>query len=133
MPRYWVRKVQEALNDDAKALRGSRVLVLGVAYKKNVSDVRESPALDVIDLLRHKGADVVYTDPHVTSIKLEGGHIMENCEYSLQLLQEADCVVVITDHSTFDWAEVLENSAIVVDTRNALKDVRGNSAKVVTL
>lgn len=133
MPLYVINKVVEALNNSSKAVRGSRIVVLGVAYKRDIDDVRESPALDVIELLRHKGADVVYHDPHVPSLRLEGGNRMETCEYSTQLLAEADCVVIVTDHSTYNWAEVLEHSPVIVDTRNALGKIKGTSDKVVSL
>ena len=105
MPRYWVQKVQDALNDAGKAVKGSRVLVLGVAYKKNVSDLRESPALDIIHLLREKGAMVEYHDPHVPSFTYEELAMSSVTDLGAALAQ-ADCVVVATDHTTYDWAEV---------------------------
>ena len=116
MPRYWVRKVQEALNDDAKALRGSRVLVLGVAYKKNVSDVRESPAIDIISLLAEGGADVRYHDPHVEHLD-EDGIDMHSVNDLDQEVRAADCIVIVTDHSAYDWAQITPAAKKVVDTR----------------
>jgi UDP-N-acetyl-D-glucosamine dehydrogenase len=119
MPLYVVDKVTDALNAQSKSVRGSRLVILGVAYKPNIDDVRESPALDIIELLRQKGADIVYHDPYVPSIRLDGHHL-ESCDYSPELLQDADCVVIVTNHSWYNWQEVAEKSKVVVDTRNAL-------------
>ncbi|MFN3597226.1 MAG: nucleotide sugar dehydrogenase [Rubricoccaceae bacterium] len=116
MPRYWVQAVQDALNEEGKALRGSRVLVLGVAYKKDISDVRESPALDIIQLLLEKGAQVSYHDPHVPRFD-EHGVAMEGVEDLPAALREADCTLVVTDHSAYDWDELAEHAGLVVDTR----------------
>ncbi|MEM9951586.1 MAG: nucleotide sugar dehydrogenase [Chloroflexota bacterium] len=120
MPLYVVDKIADALNDQALAVRGSRVVVLGVAYKPDVTDVRESPALDIIELLRQKGADVVYHDPFVPSIRVDTHDKMESCEYSAELLQSANCVVIVTNHSMYDWEHVLAHSPVIVDTRNAV-------------
>jgi len=119
MPHYWVGKVQDALNDAGKAMKGSRVLVLGVAYKKDVSDLRESPALDIIHLLAAKGAQVSYHDPYVPSFSYDGVSLqaVKDLETALQY---ADCVVVATDHSVYDWAMVRERARLVVDTRRAV-------------
>lgn len=132
MPLYVVSKVVEALNDFAKSVRGSRIVVLGVAYKRDVNDVRESPALDVIELLRQKGADVVYHDPYVPQILLDGQHMMESCDYSDELLQAADCVVIVTDHHFYDWQAVVNSSRLIVDTRHVVKGL-GGAARVITL
>jgi UDP-N-acetyl-D-glucosamine dehydrogenase len=132
MPLYVLDKIVHALNDDAKSVRASRIVVLGVAYKPDVSDVRESPALDVIELLRQRGADVVYHDPHVPSIRVEGDTRMHTSEYSTELLQNADCVVIITNHSGYDWQEVVANSQLVIDTRHATTDYKGK-ARIVSL
>ncbi|MBX3052980.1 MAG: nucleotide sugar dehydrogenase [Caldilineaceae bacterium] len=119
MPRYWVQKVQDALNDMGKAVKGSRVLVLGVAYKKNVSDMRESPALDIIHLLEEKGALVDYHDPHVPSFQADGLH--KSCVADLDAaLRGADCVVVATDHSVYDWRAIGSQARLVVDTRHVI-------------
>jgi UDP-N-acetyl-D-glucosamine dehydrogenase len=123
MPLHVMTKVTDALNQQSKAVRGSRIVVLGVAYKPNVDDVRESPALDIIELLRQKGADVVYHDPFVPSIRLDGHHL-ESCGYSPELLHDADCVVIVTNHDWYNWQEVVDNSLIVVDTRNALANYK---------
>jgi UDP-N-acetyl-D-glucosamine dehydrogenase len=132
MPVYVVNKVADALNDDSKAVRGAQVVVLGAAYKRDVDDVRESPALDVIQLLQQKGARVSYHDPHVPSLRLHNGDRMESSAYSTALLQAADCVVVVTDHSTYDWHEIAAHTQLIVDTRHALP--RGvNGARIVSL
>ncbi len=119
MPRYWVQKVQDALNEAGKSVKGSRVLVLGVAYKKNVSDMRESPALDIIHLLEEKGALVEYHDPHVPSFAADG--MRKQCVADLDAaIGTADCVVVATDHSAYDWVEIGSLARLVVDTRHVL-------------
>lgn len=132
MPLYVIDKVVDALNDEAKAVRGSNVVVLGVAYKRDIDDVRESPALDVIGLLMHKGANVKYHDPYVPSVRLEHDARMYSEEYSAALLESADCVVIITDHNKYDWQHVLDHSALVVDTRHATAAFTGR-ARVVSL
>ncbi|MBX7234876.1 MAG: nucleotide sugar dehydrogenase [Caldilineales bacterium] len=119
MPRYWVDKVQDALNDAGKPLKNSRVLVLGVAYKKDIDDVRESPALDIVELLRAKGADVRYHDPHVTSFSLDGLTWASEPDLG-QALAEADCALIVTDHSSYDWPAIAQQSKLVVDTRNVV-------------
>jgi len=122
MPFYVIDKITEALNNQERAVRGSRILILGVAYKRNVDDVRESPALDIISLLRQRGADVGYHDPHVPEIQLESDIRLRSKDYSLRLLQEADCVVIVTDHGAFDWDEILRHSQVIVDTRHVYSD-----------
>lgn len=117
MPRYWVEKVQNALNEADKSVKGSRVLVLGVAYKKDIDDVRESPALDIIELLRQKGADVRYHDPHVAEFVHNGHGFCRETDVDVAV-QAADCVVVVTDHSVYDWAAIGRMAPCVVDTRN---------------
>jgi UDP-N-acetyl-D-glucosamine dehydrogenase len=132
MPLYVVDKVIHALNDDSKSVRGSNIVVLGVAYKPDVDDVRESPALDVIELLRHRGATVVYHDPHVPSLRLEGEHTMQSVEYSEALLKNADCVVIVTHHSDYDWSHVSTHARLIVDTRHVTNG-HTNGARVVSL
>lgn len=126
MPHYVVTKVTDALNDVSKSVRGARIVVLGIAYKRDIDDVRESPALDVIELLRERGAQVVYHDPYVPSVRMSDG-IMTSDSYSTELLENADCVVIVTDHRAFDWQHVVDHSRIVVDTRNATKSVNGRA------
>jgi len=119
MPRYWAQRVQDCLNHAAKSVKGSRVLILGVAYKKNVGDVRESPALDIIHLLREKGADVSYHDPHVASFKNEG--ISMQCVPDLETaLKESDCAMIVTDHNEYDWNMVKAATPLLIDTRGII-------------
>jgi UDP-N-acetyl-D-glucosamine dehydrogenase len=132
MPVYVVNKVSDALNDHGKPVKGSNVLVLGVAYKRDVDDVRESPALDVIELLRNKGANVTYHDPHVASLRLHDDRSMETVHYSKEKLAQADCVVVVTDHTSYDWHEIAEYSRLIVDTRHAVPR-NGAKAQIVSL
>ena len=119
MPRYWVQKVQDALNEVAKPVKGSRVLVLGVAYKKDISDMRESPALDIIHLLQEKGAVVSYHDPHVPAFSHDGMAMTGEVDLNAAL-ETADCVVVATDHSAYDWAEIARRARVMVDTRHVM-------------
>ena len=121
MPAFWVRKVSERLNDDARPVRGSRVLVLGVSYKKDIDDMRESPALDVIKLLLQQGADVRYHDPFVAEVK-EDGHVMRSVPLTAAELSGSHCVVITTDHSALDYDLVRANAKAIVDTRNALRN-----------
>jgi UDP-N-acetyl-D-glucosamine dehydrogenase len=118
MPRYWVEKVADTLNEVGKPVKGSRVLVLGVAYKKDIDDVRESPALDIIELLRQKGADVRYHDPYVPTIRHNGFEMAGETNLDAALAA-ADCVVVVTDHSSYDWAAIRPRAKLIVDTRHA--------------
>lgn len=129
MPDYVVSRVGEALNGVRKALNGSRVLVLGVAYKPNVSDVRESPAIDVIVLLQEKGAEVTYHDPLVPSLEHEGIP-MTSVALTEELLQQSDCVVVVTHHSSFDWQCIADQTELVLDTRNALHGLKGKATVI---
>ena len=121
MPLYWVQKVQDALNEEGKAVRGSRILVLGVAYKPGISDMRESPAIDIIKLLSNKGGTVGYHDPHVPGFSDHG--VTMTSESDLRAaLAAADCVVVATDHAEYDWDMVEQHAGgPIVDTRNALQ------------
>jgi UDP-N-acetyl-D-glucosamine dehydrogenase len=132
MPLYVVNKVADALNDDCKAVRGSHIVVLGAAYKPDVDDVRESPALDVISLLHNKGAHVSYHDPYVPELRLEDTATMQSAAYSDALLDAADCVVIVTNHSSYDWQHVLDHSTLIVDTRHAMRNLKG-TARVVSL
>lgn len=129
MPHFVVDKIQNALNDHSKPLRGSHVHILGAAYKRNIGDVRESPALDIILLLERRGARVTYSDPFVPELQLDGHQL--TARDALTQSGEADCVVIVTDHTGFDYAAILERAKLVVDTRNALKN--HPSPKVVRL
>jgi UDP-N-acetyl-D-glucosamine dehydrogenase len=119
MPLFWVRKVAEALNDQGKAVKGAAVLVLGVAYKRDIDDIRESPALDIIRLLEGQGARVAYSDPHVPCFS-ENGHEYRSVPLTQQSVTAADCVMIVTDHSDFDYSMVARHARLVVDTRNAM-------------
>ncbi len=123
MPAFWVRKVVEGLNEDSKAVRGSKVLVIGAAYKKDIDDVRESPALDIIRLLQQQGARVSYHDPHVPQLH-EDGIDLVSVDLTRDGVGGADCVVIATDHSTVDFGMIGKQARRVVDTRNALAGKR---------
>ncbi len=120
MPAYWVNKVQDALNEAGKPVKGSKVLVLGVAFKKNVDDLRESPALDIIHLLTEKGALVSYHDPHISAFNYESINMSSTPELE-KALKEADCVVIVTDHDAYDWDWVRQQASLWVDTRHVFK------------
>ena len=132
MPRFAVTKVQDALNDHSKALKGSAVLVLGVAYKPDIDDLRESPALDVIGLLEQKGAHVKYHDPYIPHFDHEGLAMTAVSDLMAEV-RAADCVVIITNHKAYDYDAILENAKVIVDTRNALGDRGRTHPKVVRL
>ena len=132
MPRFVVSKVQDSLNDRSKPVKNSYILVLGVAYKPNIDDLRESPALDVIHLLQQKGAKVSYHDPYIPSFSHEGWR-MESVQDLVGEVKKADCVLIITNHSVYNYAEILENAQLIVDTRNALGNSSKNNPKVVRL
>jgi UDP-N-acetyl-D-glucosamine dehydrogenase len=132
MPAIVVRKVAQALNDEKKAVNGSRVLVLGVAYKKDIDDMRESPALDVMRLLESQGADVVYHDPHVPKFR-EDGHEHTSVPLSDKELTNADAVVIVTDHTVVDYQRVIHLARVVVDTRNATAKLAKGKGRIVSL
>lgn len=134
MPRYVVTRILEAMNDRGKTLKGSKVLVLGVAYKPDVDDVRESPALDVIALLKKKGADVSYHDPNIHRIHHEHeGWQMDSVKEAMTAVSQADAVVIVTDHTSYDYAAILESAKFIFDTRNALGLLGKDNQKVVRL
>jgi UDP-N-acetyl-D-glucosamine dehydrogenase len=118
MPHFVLSKVQNALNESAKPLKGSRVHLMGVAYKRDIDDVRESPALDLLLLLRQRGAEVSYTDPYVPTLRLDG---IDLTAVPQAAAAAADCVVIVTDHAAFDYAALVKQARLIVDTRNALK------------
>ena len=134
MPRYVVNRVMEALNDRSKPLKGSRVLILGAAYKPDVNDVRESPALDVIGLLQKKGALVEYHDPYIPHIHHEyEGWQMDSVPDMTQSVKEADAVVIVTNHKVYDYEAIIANAKFVFDSRNATRKAATNNEKVVRL
>jgi UDP-N-acetyl-D-glucosamine dehydrogenase len=132
MPRYVVEKTQDVLNEEGKALRGARLLVVGVAYKPDISDTRESPGLDVIGLLREKGAHVLYYDPYVPAIEHEGWGLT-SVKDLLAEARQADCVIIVTHHSSIDYRALVEASRRVFDTRNAVGAAGVHDPKVVRL
>jgi UDP-N-acetyl-D-glucosamine dehydrogenase len=119
MPLFWVRKLAEALNGQGKAVRGAGVLVLGVAYKRDIDDIRESPALDIIRLLADQGARVTYFDPHVPTFA-ENGHEFRSVPLTPESVAAADCIMIVTDHTAVDYRMIRRNARLVVDTRNAM-------------
>jgi UDP-N-acetyl-D-glucosamine dehydrogenase len=141
MPDHVVTLISDGLNDDRKSLKGSRVLLLGVAYKKDINDVRESPALSIIDRLRAKGAIVRYHDPFITEVRFDDAHTeapgepLQSVSLDDDELKAADCVVIVTDHTGIDYTRVCQLSKLIVDTRNALGgDLRRNAcARIIRL
>ncbi len=134
MPHFVLDKISDALNDRGKAVRGSRVTLLGMAYKKDVDDCRESPGFELMDLLLRKGAQVGYNDPHVPQLPPTRNHPhlrMSSQELTAEYLAEQDCVVVVTDHTAYDWAWVVRHAGLVVDTRNATRGIEAPPGRVV--
>ena len=132
MPAFVVAKVAGALNDDRKSVKGSRALVLGVAYKRDIDDVRESPALDIIRLLEADGAEVVFHDPHIPLIR-EDGHERASVALTDAEIARADVVVIVTDHRSIDYQRVADHAALIVDSRNATAATSPSRARVVSL
>jgi UDP-N-acetyl-D-glucosamine dehydrogenase len=132
MPEHVVHLVAGALNDRGRAVRGSSILVLGVTYKANVNDIRESPALEIIEHLTKLGAHVSYADPFTPQLALEG-HKLSAVEPTLEALAAADCVLILTNHSSFDYAAIAERAPLVVDTRNAMRAFRGSRSSIISL
>src|SRR5882762_3083697 len=141
MPEHVVQLVADGLNDDRKAMKGSRILVIGVAYKRDINDVRESPALSIIDRLRSKGCEVSYHDPFVRQLRFDdahtesGGEPMSSVELSDEEIESSDCVLIVTNHSQIDYRRIIELAPLIVDTRNALNgDLRRDSrARIIRL
>ncbi len=132
MPRYVRELAARALNQHSKSLRGSHILILGVAYKKDVADMRESPAIRIIELLEKDGATVSYHDPHVPAFE-EAGLKLSSVELTEEALSQADCVLIVTDHSVFDYANIVRQAQLVVDTRNAAAAVSEGREKIILL
>jgi len=134
IPYYVVEKIGAALNDRSKSIRGSKVLVLGVAYKKDVDDVRESPALEIMELLQHKGALLSYSDPYIARLHkmraYDFSH-MSSLELTNDVLRSHDVAVITTDHSNFDYQRIVETAPLIVDTRNATRNVTRGREKIV--
>jgi UDP-N-acetyl-D-glucosamine dehydrogenase len=132
MPEYVVERINRALNETNKSLKGSNILVLGVAYKRDIKDLRESPALDVIRLLQNAGAVVVYNDPHVPSLRMNDSD-WKPVKLTKRTLQSSDCVVILADHSAYDYDFIVGNARLVMDTRNATKNVKKHREKIIKL
>jgi UDP-N-acetyl-D-glucosamine dehydrogenase len=126
MPGFTISRIADALNKNRKSLNGSRILALGVSYKSDVSDTRESPALEVVKELMEKGATVFYSDPYVPRVEI-GGEVLVSVSLTTQLLQSMDCVAILTDHSAFDYSMIVAESSLILDCRNALKDFSGSN------
>ncbi len=141
MPEHVVQLVSDGLNDDRKSMKGARVLLLGVAYKRDIDDVRESPALSIIDRLRSKGCDVRYHDPFVREVRFNDAHTegsgapLASVDLGDEEIRAADCIVIVTNHSQIDYGRVTERASLVVDTRNALNGElrRGSRARIIRL
>ncbi|MCX7020277.1 MAG: UDP-N-acetyl-D-glucosamine dehydrogenase, partial [Candidatus Sumerlaeota bacterium] len=131
MPQFVVDRIAKSLNDDRKPVNGRRILVIGVAYKPNVNDVRESPAVDIISLLHELGADASYHDPFIPELR-EGSHELKSIPLDKDMLKKTDCVVIVTNHANIDYDLILEHAKLVIDTRNALGNKTGN-ARIVKL
>jgi UDP-N-acetyl-D-glucosamine dehydrogenase len=128
-----VSKAIDALNERGKTIKGSRILILGVAYKRDIDDIRESPALTIMKLLEEKGAKIAYNDPHVPKL-----HPMRKYNFTMsskplteELLRKVDLVMLITDHRQYDYQWIVNNASLVVDTRNATKGIRSARAKII--
>ena len=126
MPHHVVDKIIEGLNGWCKPLKCSRVLLVGVAYKKDVKDLRESPALEIIDILKKRGALISYYDPYLPYLKIDGINL-KSVPFDKNSFKDSDCVVITTDHSNVDYKFIVENSKLIVDTRNVLKGIKGKS------
>ena len=126
MPDHVIKRVTEALNTHRKSIKGSSIVLLGVAYKPNIDDIRESPALEIMQRLVELGARLSYVDPYIPCLSL-GGIEMKSKKFSPAVIGRADCVVVVTPHSNFDYGVVAKSADLVVDTRNALKGKRGRN------
>lgn len=127
MPHYVIERVGNALNDRTKPIRGSKILMLGMAYKKDIDDPRESPGFEIMELLLQKGAQVSYNDPHIPdlpSMRHYPGLKMKSTPLSPEMLRSQDAILIVTDHSAYDWNMIVEHASLVIDTRNACKDVK---------
>lgn len=132
MPAYVVEKIGTALNRHMKSYKGAKILILGVSYKKDISDVRESPALDIMKLLDDQGAKITYNDPHVPKLKLDHG-VLKSVKLTKTVLNRSDCAVIVADHSRYDYDFIVRESKLVVDTRNATKAVKIGRNKIIKL
>lgn len=132
MSDYVVSKIADALNELEKSIKGSRILILGVAYKPDVGDVRESPALDIMKILKQKGAEILYNDPYVPEINVDG-KILKSVLLRNPSLKNVDCAVIVANHSSYDYEWIAENSKLIIDTRNATKNVIHGKQKIIRI
>ncbi len=132
MPKFVVNYVMEIMNSQGKCLKGNKILVLGIAYKKDIDDVRESPALDIMELLLEKGAEVSYYDPYVPEVLIDN-IVYKSIELTDSLLEELDCVLITTNHSSFDYLHIAEHTSLIIDTRNATKGLKNTKALIAKL
>jgi UDP-N-acetyl-D-glucosamine dehydrogenase len=134
MPSYVVERVGSALNDQSKSIRGAKILMLGMAYKRDVDDVRESPALEIMELLQHKGAVLSYSDPYIPRLHkmraYDFSH-MSSVDLTDEVLHASDAVLITTDHTSFDYQRIVDRARLVIDTRNATRNVTGGREKIV--
>ncbi|MDE0467607.1 MAG: nucleotide sugar dehydrogenase [Candidatus Poribacteria bacterium] len=133
MPKYVVDKIIHALNLQRKPLNGAKLLILGIAYKKDIGDIRESPALEVIRLILDKKADFLYHDPYVKDLSLDDRNIYHSEPLTANLVEEVDCVVILTDHDVIDYNWLVEHAQLVVDTRNATRGVKKGQEKIIKI
>ena len=134
MPRYVVRRLMEALNEAGKPVKDSKILILGVAYKKDVDDPRESPSFELMDLLQSAGADVSYNDPHIPKLPAMRHYDVPDLtsqNLTPELLADQDCVLIATNHSDYDYEFIATHATLIIDTRNACKDIVEARAKIV--
>jgi len=133
MPHYVVHRIMDALNDRKKSLKGSKVLVLGLAYKKDIDDIRESPSIELIELLREKGAKVDYNDPYIPRTHKQRDHDLQlkSKPLTTRMLQSYDAVLIATDHSDYDYNWLVKNAQLVIDTRNATAEVKGSRKNII--
>ena len=132
MPEYIVSRISDALNERKKSINGSRILILGVAYKKDVNDMRESPSLEIIRLLKEKGAEILYNDPYIRRLNLDGLN-SESFDLTDELLHSVDCAVIVTDHTSYDYQKIIENTELLIDTRNATKGIDNGKEKIIKI
>jgi len=132
MPEFVVSKIISSLNDKSKSVKGAKILVLGVSYKNDINDMRESPALDIIEILSRKGAKISYHDPYIPSFEIKGKSFKSKA-LTANLLKNSHCTVITTSHKCVDYGKVLKNATTIIDTRNALKGFKKNRKKIITL
>ncbi|KAF0249480.1 MAG: nucleotide sugar dehydrogenase [bacterium] len=133
MPNHVIEIISDALNKHRKPLNGSKILVLGVAYKRDIDDIRESPALEILKKLRQKGSVIAYSDPYIPTLTIEEDHLIESVELDRTVLAYSDAVVIVTDHSDFNYQFIVDHAPLVIDTRNATRYVKQPSNKIIKL